>query len=111
MAIYKCPICKEEFDERDMEISHDIPKYLGGGDLDGRHRLCKSNKYSKYIGCHEKYEFNILHDCCWKLLGIDVPFSEDKRKYLVYINKVIGKPYAKIIAEEIKNKTFKYDNN
>ncbi len=48
----KCARCEREFDECELELSHDIPKYLGGTDLDGRHWLCKK--------CHRKYELEVL---------------------------------------------------
>lgn len=44
----KCQKCNEDFEERDLQESHDIPKYIGGLDLDGRHWLCKN--------CHDEYE-------------------------------------------------------
>lgn len=44
----KCSICKEEFPEKELQLSHDIPKYMGGKDSDGRHYLCKR--------CHDIYE-------------------------------------------------------
>ena len=48
----KCDICNEEFMEIEIELSHDIPKWLGGEDKDGRHYLCKK--------CHKRYESEIL---------------------------------------------------
>jgi len=47
-----CQKCGKEFEEREMELSHDIPKYTGGTDNDGRHWLCKT--------CHEDYDNLIL---------------------------------------------------
>lgn len=47
-----CDKCKKDFPENEIEDSHDIPKYLGGEDKDGRHWLC--NK------CHEEYDLEIL---------------------------------------------------
>lgn len=44
----KCSKCQLEFEEKDIQLSHDIPKYLGGTDADGRHWLCKK--------CHDIYE-------------------------------------------------------
>jgi len=43
-----CRKCKQTFNEKDLESSHDVPFYLGGTDKDGRHWLCKK--------CHKKYE-------------------------------------------------------
>lgn len=47
-----CDKCKEEFPERKLELSHDIPKYLGGLDSDGRRYLCSN--------CHKNYENEVL---------------------------------------------------
>lgn len=64
----KCQKCNKKFEEKDIELSHDIPKYLGGTDLDGRHWLCKNCHYNydeeiilrclKYLG--EKFDGNII---------------------------------------------------
>ena len=54
--VNKCNICKKKYEEKDLELSHDIPKYIGGTDLDGRHWLCKN--------CHDTYENKILARCC-----------------------------------------------
>jgi len=43
-----CQKCGLDFPERDIDTSHDVPKYIGGRDMDGRHNLCKK--------CHDKYE-------------------------------------------------------
>lgn len=48
----KCDKCLKEFEESKLELSHDIPKYAGGIDLDGRHYLCKK--------CHRTYELEVL---------------------------------------------------
>lgn len=47
-----CQKCEKDFPEEEIELSHDIPKYLLGTDRDGRHYLCRK--------CHERYEFLIL---------------------------------------------------
>jgi len=44
----KCAKCKQEFNENYLQLSHDVPRYVGGQDKDGRHNLCKT--------CHEEYE-------------------------------------------------------
>ncbi len=48
----KCQKCKEDFEEKDIDVSHDIPKYMGGIDLDGRHNLCRK--------CHRIYEWKVI---------------------------------------------------
>lgn len=49
--IRPCKKCGFEFDERDLQLSHDVPRYMGGFDSDGRHKLCKK--------CHTDYEIRI----------------------------------------------------
>lgn len=44
----KCQKCKNDFEEKDIQESHDVPKYIGGLDSDGRHQICKK--------CHDIYE-------------------------------------------------------
>lgn len=44
----KCQKCGDEFEEKDIHVSHDVPKYMGGTDVDGRHHLCQK--------CHNIYE-------------------------------------------------------
>ena len=43
-----CSKCSEEFPEAEIQLSHDVPKYIGGLDSDGRHYVCKK--------CHDIYE-------------------------------------------------------
>lgn len=47
-----CKHCGYIFDENDLEISHDKPRWLKGTDKDGRHYLCKD--------CHKEYELLVL---------------------------------------------------
>ena len=52
MAKIICQKCGREFPEKEIDESHDIPKYMGGTDLDGRHNLCKK--------CHNNYEWEVI---------------------------------------------------
>lgn len=56
----KCQKCNLDFPENEIESSHDIPKYLGGKDEDGRHWLCKD--------CHKEYEDEVLKLSCMVLI-------------------------------------------
>jgi len=51
----KCYKCNKEFEEKEVKLSHDIPKYIGGTDLDGRNWLCKKH--------HKEYDNLILSKC------------------------------------------------
>lgn len=67
----KCQKCGEEFEEKDIQMSHDIPKYIGGTDADGRHYLCK-----KCNDIYEKIVFSVVWNC----------LSEQQKS--IYNNKV-----------------------
>lgn len=56
----KCSNCCQEFEEKNLDLSHDIPCYLFEGNRKGRknqadkfprHWLCKN--------CHERYEISL----------------------------------------------------
>lgn len=51
MIKYACRKCLVMFEDKDLQLSHDVPRYAGGTDLDGRHRLCKP--------CHTAYELYV----------------------------------------------------
>ena len=51
----KCSKCLREFEEPLLQLSHDVPRYIGGTDLDGRHWLCSD--------CHHKYEWKVFSVC------------------------------------------------
>jgi len=67
IATLKCRKCGVELPESEIQLSHDVPRYMGGTDKDGRHYLCKR--------CHSIYE-NIIPSIVWK--NID----ESKKKFL-----------------------------
>jgi hypothetical protein len=48
----KCSKCKREFRAWELHLSHDVPKYIGGSDTEGRHYLCKK--------CHDIYEKKVF---------------------------------------------------
>ena len=48
----RCSKCDVDFVEKDIQLSHDVPKYIDGTDSDGRHYLCKR--------CHDVYEKTIF---------------------------------------------------
>jgi len=61
----KCFNCGKKFSEKELELSHDIPKYMGGIDSDGRHYLCKK--------CHKEYELEILKVVLMQLIRFKFP--------------------------------------
>ena len=50
----KCEYCGVDLPEKDIQLSHDVPKYMGGLDSDGRHYLCK-----KHHDIYEKLAFAV----------------------------------------------------
>jgi hypothetical protein len=73
----KCEKCFEDFEEKEIEVSHDIPKYLGGTDKDGRHNLCKKH--------HKDYDDLILKEC---LKSVGEEFNEEERiSWMIELSK------------------------
>lgn len=58
-----CRKCKENFNEKELQSSHDVPHYLGGTDKDGRHWLC--------VPCHKKYELYVFSQVSSYLKTLD----------------------------------------
>jgi len=75
-----CQKCKDDFPESEIQVSHDIPKYLGGTDKDGRHNLC--------IKCHKEYEDEVLRLCLMNYFK-DLP-EWQKRKLRFHASIVKG---------------------
>jgi hypothetical protein len=66
----KCDKCGQEFEEKDLADSHDVPCYLFNGnrqgrsnqaDKFGRHWLCKKQGVKEELFCHDKYEIALQH--------------------------------------------------
>lgn len=50
--VNRCSKCNHIFLESELQLSHDVPKYVGGLDSDGRHWVCKK--------CHDIYEKTVF---------------------------------------------------
>lgn len=103
-----CVMCKKRFEEKDIEVSHDIPKYLGGTDLDGRHNLCKN--------CHDKYELIILSRCYIICLNKLLPKFNNRKERIPYINSLKFYPpllKAKFfdMAQKVKKEVYEDGGN
>lgn len=99
--ILKCFLCNIE--ENELELSHDIPKYLGGNDSMGRRWLCKNH--------HEEYEFKILYCCYLAMFGIRIKEDKEKLNYIPLMNKIKNlhedkKIKCRKIAPAIKQEVF-----
>ena len=100
----ECAKCWEKIIEKEIDLSHDIPLYIGGGDSNGRHYLCKD--------CHSTYERIILKRCFLKLFGEKVILTNpDKRSLIPYMNKLkntneINQKMCQKIAKEVKEEFF-----
>lgn len=101
----KCQKCSRDFPKNEIEESHDIPKYLGGKDKDGRHNLC--------VECHDRYEGVILIRTYKKFFGKDILFWRDRRKNIEFMNELknLNNPDKNKIALEIREKIFGNKNN
>lgn len=76
----KCDKCKQDFQEKEIESSHDFPQYLGGTDLDGRHWLCKN--------CHDKYERMILSRIYCFVYKQLIPFPKSRKDLIPYMTLI-----------------------
>lgn len=103
----ECGWCKKKFQEKELELSHDIPKYIGGTDKNGRHYLC--------IRCHNKYDRMILSRIFILVYKKIVYLSEDRRDYIPYMtlikneNLEINKSKILEITRQIKQEVFGND--
>lgn len=90
-----CTKCGDKFkEERLLDLSHDIPKWMGGTDSDGRRYLC--NK------CHKNYDKKILNDCL-NFIGLglveepsEIIYWQKKLKGLIEINSTLILPFKDI---------------
>jgi len=94
----KCDKCNKDFEERLIQSSHDIPKYIGGIDSDGRHWLCKD--------CHDKYD-NLILIRCLNFVGEEFNFDER----ILWMKELSKQPEGlkmkfKEIAEDVKEEFF-----
>ena len=97
-----CQKCNKNFPENEIEVSHDIPEYIGGTDSDGRHNLCKKH--------HKKYDLLILNKCL-KFVN-EIPIKEhDEVKRIIWM-KELQKPPEKLkiefrkIAKKVREEFF-----
>ena len=92
--VNECSMCKTNLPERELELSHDIPRYLGGTDLDGRRYLCKK--------CHNKYELYVLKNVYEMIFQKKLVLNKEgeRVKYMKIIKKYIEKDPG--IIENIK---------
>lgn len=80
-----------------MEVSHKVPRYLGGTDKDGRELLCKK--------CHEAYERKILIRAYKKVFNSE-PFSLKRNLTPLQVRVRDAPEHLKQkIREEIRNGT------
>lgn len=88
----KCDKCQEDFEERLLDESHDIPKYIGGTDLDGRHWLCKKH--------HNEYEKLVLV-ACLKIVGEELV---DDSEIIIWMKDLSKQPeeLKKLFRKEAK---------
>lgn len=99
-----CDFCLSRFPTNLMELSHDIPKYLGGDDKQGRRELCSR--------CHDIYENIILFRCIREVLQESIlPGVLNRANRVYYMSKIMNLDDSKKkdclkIAYEIKKRFF-----
>lgn len=97
----KCWECGREFEDHVIQLSHDIPKYLGGNDSDGRHYLCPNH--------HHDYEMSILIKCL-EFLGEDF-IEQEAKMWMAELKRQPEELKKKLrdIANKIKRSYFEDD--
>ena len=76
-----CYRCSDNLPECEIDSSHDIPKYMDGKDIDGRHWLCKE--------CHDVYERRVLKRCFKLVFHENIILNNpDRRSLMPYINQI-----------------------
>lgn len=56
----RCQKCKKDFEEKDIQESHDVPCYLFEGNRKGRKN--QADKFGRHLlceECHKKYELEL----------------------------------------------------
>lgn len=74
-----CMKCGDKHEEEDIDTSHDIPKYMGGTDRDGRHMLCKK--------CHNKYDLRIFAIASGYIKNLSPNIKESLRKIALKVKE------------------------
>ncbi|GEM_PF-3569597 len=95
-----CAYCEKYFSDGELELSHDIPRYLGGIDKDGRHYLCKDH--------HNYYKLKIVN-ACLEYVGEEPAKSRDE--VLFWCKELKKQPELlktrfRAIAQEVKEEFY-----
>lgn len=102
MTVRRCKKCGLIITE--YQTSHDVPKYIGGTDLDGRSMLCKD--------CHFKYDNMILSNIYIKHHKRLVKYPKNHHERTVAMMKLkladdkLKREYRET-AKEVKKRFFK----
>ncbi len=86
----RCQKCDGEFEERDIELSHNVPCYL----FEGKKRNIRKNQADKYERhnlckqCHKNYEL-------WLAFNLISTLSISTKKEMIPIADKLGKRYFK----------------
>lgn len=98
-VLLNCDRCGRSFEPGEIQLSHDVPKYMGGLDKDGRHYLCKK--------CHDIYE-RLCFSVFFNSLSIQIR-GLGKQKVWEFAKRYFKK--ADDDMPDFKESDFKEDNN
>lgn len=93
----KCMYCLKDFEEKEIEESHDVPTYLFNG-LIRKERKQQADKFSRKwlcVECHDKYEAMILQMLFRNLLKKEIPLIENRNERKLYFPKIWRLPQSK----------------
>ena len=85
----KCSKCNEEFLEKGIEESHNVPAYLFEGDRNERKQ--QADKFPRKLlckKCHDEYESTILKILYYNLLGKEIDLILDREERIKYFPKI-----------------------
>jgi len=92
-----CNKCNQDFEEKDIQESHDVPKYLckdkDEADKLGRHWLCKD--------CHDKYDMEIVI----KGIQIYTKYNKDMKNSFKIASNIVKSYFFKKGEEEDDTRT------
>jgi len=86
----KCWDCQNDFEEKELEESHDVSCYLFEGKT-RKERKQQADKFGRKwlcVNCHDKYEAKILQILYWNLLNKKIDLILNRRERTHYFPKL-----------------------
>jgi len=92
----KCGKCLNDFEEKNIEESHDVPCYLFPGEKNKRkNEADKLGRKMLCVKCHDTYEAEILQLLFLNLLHKEIPLITNRLNRISYFPKIWRLPESK----------------